>query len=233
MKTSNRILLGVALGIAVMLVMLPLFILRVTVERNTLDESGKLSTDTIPTKTFSLQDFVGIHADGYWDIEIVQGKEYRVDVNVPDDIVDRLIVRIDENKMLSLARKYSPQESVEPIRLQASITLPALSRLSIKNLGRIHFTGFTTDALTIEANGHSTIIGATNNIRNLILNSQGFVKVDLKESKIANAELFCGGLVNIDLNMAGGTLSGLIDGFGKVLYSGEVSEYTLERNIWD
>jgi hypothetical protein len=33
--------------------------------------------------------------------------------------------------------------------------------------------------------------------------------------------------------MAGGTLSGLIDGFGKVLYDGEVKEYTLKRNIWE
>ncbi len=230
MKTSNKILLGVAVSIIAVVVLFPLLMLRISIGQNIIGEHVRSLTDVRQTKTFPINDFTGIQAEGVWDIQLIQGESYQVNIEAPEDYQDYLVVEKVDN-ILHLSLKERPNDT--PLVLKATVALPTLSELQIDGLTRVHFTGFTSEHFTIRSGGHTTIIGTGNTIESLHVNGDGFLKLNLKENLVTHADLRYHGLVDIALSMAGGKLTGLIDGFGKVVYDGEVEEYTLERNVWE
>lgn len=231
MKTSNKILLGVGISIPVIIVILPLIVLRIVLGQNLFADRVETLKQENMTREFMIKDFSGIHVAGHWDIRIQQGENYAITIESLESVLDVLSVEKKRNQLeLILSDVEHPHQIVKVI---ATITLPSLSSLELEGLNRVHLAGFSSEQLSIHADGHTTITGKKNILQNFHLKSEGFVAMNLEESPVTNAELECNGWVKIRLFMAGGTLSGLIDGFGKVVYDGEVKEYTLERNIWE
>lgn len=233
MKTSNKILLGAGISILVIVGILPLIVLRIMLGQNLFADHVETMKQERTTRAFMIKDFSGIHAAGHWDLRIQQSENYAVTIEAPESVLDILIVEKKSNQLDLMLSDSDVEHPHQIVKVIATVTLPSLSTLELQGLNRIHFAGFSSEQLSIHADGHTTITGEKNILQDFHLKAEGFVAMNLEESPVTNAKLECNGWVKIRLFMAGGTLSGLIDGFGKVLYDGEVKEYTLERNIWE
>ncbi len=207
MKTSNRILWGSFAGLlAVPLIFL--VALRVSLGTPAEADSPAPVSGARGSRQIAMVDFTGLELQGHWEVEVSFGETENVVVEGAEDLLAGLSVRRRGNA-LSL-------EMSEPHRdtrkLRASIVCPALDSLWTKGVVDLRFVGFDTDHLLIRTEGVAVLNARGNRIRDLGLRAEGVSKIDLRDNPVGNAELDCEGVVKLQLTMAGGDLTGHVQG---------------------
>jgi len=109
------------------------------------------------TQEFDFSDFTEVGIENAFAGTITRGDSYRVVVTVDDNLVDRLKVEQNGNRVTIGFNKTTATTNAD---LTYEITLPTLSALEVSGASQAQITGFTSgDELSIEASGASRVEG--------------------------------------------------------------------------
>lgn len=229
MRNSQRAIVGL-LGVAVGLMVVVAIWVWVTGERP-VELSGERTT-----RTYDYADFDGVHVAGQWQVTIERGDAWRVSVEVPAEVADR--VRVERGgDVLHLAYDralwfggFGRVDRENDGTPQATITMPALEMLDLSGASRLSFSGFEGGALSVDVSGGVALQGAASRFDTLTLDLSGAGSIDLADVPVTDANVDINGAGNVKLQMAGGRLTGDVSGAANLEYSGTVSAETIDRS---
>lgn len=190
-------------------------------------ERPKDSDKPLVSREFPLADFTGIEVSGHWEIKLTHGETTQVMVRAPEDVMENLSVKKQAGTLI-LSRDKKWQASFE--KVTALITMPSLSQIQLRGLVDLELSGFNSKSLTIYTEGSTSITGKGNHIQILYLRGKGLSKLNLRRNSVISADLRYKGVYKIELSMAGGELTGKIEGVGKVIYDGEVRKESIHKD---
>ena len=226
MKTSNKILLVSGSSLIGMVIVF-LLIFRLTLGNSMTTERPIDSVKPIVSREFPLAGFTAIEVSGHWEVELTRGETTQVKVKAPGDVMENLSV---EKRAGTLLLRTHKKWRSRPRKVTALITVPSLSDLRLSGLVSLVLSGFSSESLTINTEGSTSITGKGNHIHNLHLKGKGLSNLNLRQNSVINADLRYEGVSKIELSMAGGELTGKIKGVGKVIYDGEVLKESIRKD---
>jgi len=238
MKTSHKIL--VFAGIV------PMFIgvLMLLYVKNILEDTGDTTDpyiDSHPrvTKEVLVKDFSKISTDGIWRIHVIQGDDFTVELEAPEKSIEDIKLEKSDDMLFLVSRKkpfsklIAPKASITlPSSIlaipQAFITLPSISEIHLHGMTNLGLSGFDSEAITIDAQDVSTISGKDSMIQQLTLTGNGILLLDMYDTTVTNAHIDYNGLYNVKMAIAGGRLSGQLNGIGTLHCRGDIGVNDIE-----
>lgn len=218
MSNSQRALLG-GIGFVAFLMIVGAVWSRLTVTTEPAI-SGERST-----LTPALTDFAGIEASGRWDLTVARGDAWRVELDVPVELAERIEAGVEDGRLvLGFEGWLGGCGDSDRCRMNASITLPELREVRLSGATTVDFSGFDGEQLTVETSGAAEVDGSSSRYDELDVTTSGAGDIDLDDVTVTNAEVSVSGAGSIALRMAGGTLTGNLSGAASLRYSGTVSE---------
>ena len=188
------------------------------------------------TQEFDFSDFTEVSIENAFAGTITRGDDYRVVVTVDDNLVDRLKVEQNGNRVTI---GFNEATAVTNADLTSEITLPALSGLEVSGASQAQIAGFTgDDELNIEASGASRVEGdissgdadlratGASTVRligagaNLSGEASGASTLDLTDFVTADADVTASGASHIIVNTTG-RLDAEASGASNVDYLGQ------------
>jgi hypothetical protein len=196
-----------------------------------------LGTGNIETQEKSFTGFDRVEAGHVFQVEINQGEDFSVIVRV-DDEVKEFVQVTKQGNTLKLGLKPDRTYTFKNVTLEATITMPELTGVSLSGASHAQVTGFKSakdlnldisgtssmegdieaSAVTCELSGSSTINldGSTND---LVVNASGGSIVKLSEFSTADADIEANGASTVTVNV-NGTLDANASGASRVYYVG-------------
>jgi hypothetical protein len=229
MKKSS-LLLTAGIALAVLIIIVSLFLLRMNVGRDLEIVTGpKLGYSgeriTIPLDTAGIR---SLHFTGGWQIQLSQGSGTRGELSLPVEARDMLrMSREGDVLYLSLGKNFTPGEEMPFL---AELELESLAMFRVEGATDAELQGFRGKELELVFDGASNVTGNGLEMENLRLRTAGASNIDLSDSSFVNVELDLAGASNVEIHLDGGRLSGKIAGFGSVEYSGSISEQTVQTD---
>jgi hypothetical protein len=240
MKKSNKILL-VAGATPILVIFLLLLATRITLPEDDLKVISSIyNVSPHTTKKIDLAGFNEISAKGDWKIHLIQGDTYKVEIKAKEDMIGRLPVE-KRGSILFLGEQASPSTNMNnPTRIniilgknndklpEVTIILPMVSRINLDGMINLDLSGIKNNDLSIHIMGPIEISGSNCTINNISISGTAMSALNLSNINVTNANVDLDGGYTISLLMAGGRLSGRLGGIGKLIYSGNVSENTIQ-----
>ena len=225
MRASQRAVATV-LGLAVALMLAAALWFRLTAE-----PAPELSGERT-SRTFDYPGFDGVAvSSGQWQVDIERGDAWRVTVEMPTELVDDVAVELEGGALsLGASRGQWFGDVDDGNGLKATITMPALRELDLAGASRVTFSGFDGTALSIELSGAGQVRGAASRFDELTLDLSGVGNAALGDVSVTNADVDISGAGNVELRMAGGRLTGDVSGAANLVYSGSVSEQSVQSS---
>ena len=179
------------------------------------------------TRSFDLSGFTHVSANGQWQVTLVRGDQWSVQVSYPAELESGIDVR-EEGGALELRYNlkrswWSDFGSKQALSMTARVVMPALEAVDMHGASSLDLTGFAGERLAIDASGAISIDGRDSRYDTLALRIGGAGRTDLSGVTTTAAQINVSGVQNITLRMAGGTLSGRVSGVSRVDYLGTVS----------
>ncbi len=185
------------------------------------------------TLTPQLGDFTGVEASGQWDSTVMRGDAWRVELDVPVELVDGVEARIDDGRLvlgLDDGSWFGGCPLVDRCRMKASITLPELREVTLSGATALDFSGFDGAKLTVVLTGASDLEGESSRYDDLDLTLSGAGEADLDGVTVTNATVSVSGAASVELRMGGGRLTGNVSGASSLEYAGAVSEHSVSTS---
>lgn len=110
---------------------------------------------------------------------------------------------------------------------KAKISIKRLDSLEVSGESFVSFDGFDGEQLALKCTGEFDLNGENSRFNCLQLEKTGSGRIDLKRSKVTNADVLSMGVGDLILNMDGGRLTGRIMGMGNTVLSGMIAENSL------
>jgi hypothetical protein len=187
------------------------------------------------TQTYDFSDFTGVNASNAFQVEIVQGDHYMVEVTVDDNIAEYLQVEMkDDIVFLGLAPSISMNRTTQ----KARITLPVLTSLHAFGAVTANLYGFrSVQDLKVEVAGASRVQGdieagdvqvkvsgsstlrLKGSGRSADITAVGASTADLSAFPVTNARANAAGASRINLDVSG-VLNADASGASSVRYTG-------------
>lgn len=224
MRNSQRVVAGVIGGVA-------LFILATGVwVRLSASQVPPLSGERA-TRTYDFANFRGVDISGQWRVTVERGDAWRVAVEAPAELIDRLRVGVEGDALeLGYEGRGWFGDFDGDNGLEATVTMPALESLEISGTSLVRFSGFEGSSLSLDVSGAGEIRGASSRFDALTLDASGTVNVELGDVPVTDARVDLSGAGNVTLRMSGGRLTGDLSGAANLEYYGTVSEESVDRS---
>jgi hypothetical protein len=219
--TSSQRALAAALGIVVLVVIASIIWLRLTA--SSVELSGERAT-----LTPALTNFDGLGVAGSWRVDVTRGDSWRVELEVPAEIEDRLSARVVDGMLeIRFEDGFRFGGFGGGYEFGATITMPQLARVTLTGASELTLRGFEGERLAITSTGAAQIEGRASRYRALELTMSGAGEANLSDVTVTDADLGISGAGQVTLRMAGGRLTGHLSGAGEVEYYGTVSEQSI------
>jgi putative autotransporter adhesin-like protein len=220
-RSTGALLVGLG-GMVAALLLLALWV-RLTSTREALPALSGQRT----TRSYDVTGFTQVKATGQWQVTLVRGDEWAVELSYPAELESGIDVR-QERGVLTLRYTFqhswwSDFGSKEARSMTAHVVMPALEAVDMRGASSLDFTGFAGERLAIDGSGAISIDGRDGRYDTLALKISGAGRTDLGGVTAAAAQINVSGVQNVTLRMAGGSLSGDVSGVSRVDYFGTVS----------
>jgi hypothetical protein len=229
-RSVTAVLTGIGVVVAVMLT-LALWV-RVAAPRPE-DYPTSLSGERA-TRSYDFTGFTGVDMSGQWQVTLVRGDAWAVEVSYPTELERFMTVR-REGDALVLGHEFrtgpwSDFGSNERLAVSARVVMPALKDLDLSGASKVDLSGFDGAELEIDASGASSIEGKDSRYDTLELSMSGAGSTDLSGVTITDARVDISGANAITLRMAGGSLSGSLSGASRLRYFGTVARLDVDTS---
>jgi len=174
-----------------------------------------------------LANFDKIDISGSWEVELIQGDSWNVDLSSAEESSGRIEVSVS-NGTLNLSQRSSFNlwgSGSDPV---ATVQMPNLSELDIAGASEVEIVGFEGEELDVDVAGAIEITAKESRYTNLMIDGAGAVDVEFKGLIATNAQIDMSGASDMTLTMDGGELTGDISGAGSVDYYGSVSKQSID-----
>ena len=223
MKQSQKMMFGFA-GLIACVIIAFAALARVSLEQS---EPNAETSNTGVTDMQSLRGFTGITSKGKWKIQLIQGPEWQVKLDYPDDLKEniRAYVRNEQLILEINSRRWWGGNNSQP---KAKITMPELNRLNISGAGEVQVSGFKGKQLELNLAGAIDLKGLDGRYERIEISGAGATDIDLQGVVAKSVELDIAGASSIILTMDGGELTGTMAGAGSIEYYGNVSKQSVD-----
>lgn len=186
------------------------------------------------TRSYDLTGFSGIDTRGQWQVTVVRGDAWAVDVTYPVGI-ERVIEVRKERDALTLRYTadrswWSDFGSNEAASISARIVMPALEAVHLSGASSLDLSGFEGERLSVDGSGAVSIDGRDSRYRALALHLSGAGRADLGGVTTTDARIDVSGVHTVTLRMTGGSLSGRVSGVSRIDYFGTVSSQDIHTS---
>jgi hypothetical protein len=176
---------------------------------------------SIPTDHIDLASIERLYVFGGWDLELSQGNTPSLQVEATERVADRITVTEELGTLRLEVRRNTTYVNV---KLRAVLTVPRIESIEIDGAANLVASGFNQDSLDLELAGAANVDVDDSNFTNVFVDVDGAANVDFGGSTIVNAEVDLDGANNVEFPLLEGSLTGSLDGLGKVVYRGAASE---------
>lgn len=176
---------------------------------------GKIQgSGVMKTEKRDLSGFRKIDAGGALNVEISIQKEFSVEVEADDNLLENIKTVVDGDTL----KIYSKGRISTRNPMNVRITMPELSGLDISGASKANVVNVAADSLAVEASGASKVtINGSSKILNLDVS--GASRVDAENLKVENADVDASGASSAAV-VVSGQLKADSSGASRIVYSG-------------
>jgi hypothetical protein len=167
------------------------------------------------TEARQVASFTAIETEGALDLNVVCGKDLRLEVEADDNILPLISTAVSGNKLIiKPTRSYS---SSDPPSIK--ITVPNINAFSANGAGSIQITGVNNDQIQFYANGAPTI-SASGTTKMVGVDVNGAAKIDTHNLRSDHAVVDSKGVSKVELGVCN-RLDATVSGPSNVTYRGD------------
>ncbi|MBK8147302.1 MAG: DUF2807 domain-containing protein [Acidobacteria bacterium] len=184
---------------------------------------GVKGSGNVVTQKRDVTDFKAVQVGGAFDVEIVAQKEFAVEVEGDDNLLELIKTDVSgETLEIRSEKRFSTNG-----RLKVRISAPDIDKVDLSGASTVNLVGLNNDSLRIESSGASKIKvnGVT---KDLVVDMSGASKLDAADLKSVNANVDASGACHIIVAVSG-DLKADLSGASKVTYSGNPKN--VERKV--
>lgn len=176
---------------------------------------GVQGSGNVQNEKRNVADFSAIDVGGVFDVEIVAQKEFSVEVEADDNLLQYIKTEVKGDTLeISTDKRISPKGGTIRIRISA----PNIENLEVSGASKLSLTNLKNDSLKVDASGASKI-KIDGETRNLEVELSGASRLDAENLKSENANVDGSGASNASINVSG-DLKADLSGASKVTYTG-------------
>lgn len=176
---------------------------------------GVCGSGNVVTEKRNVSGFKGVEVGGVFQVEIVAGKDYSVEVEADDNLVPLISTEVESGVLRIRTEKSISKQSALKIRVSA----PDIESLDISGVSGITLSGVKNSALSVESSGASKI-NVEGSTGNLTVDVSGASQVDAVNLQTTNARVEASGACKITVN-ASNEIDADLSGASKVRYAGD------------
>jgi hypothetical protein len=156
---------------------------------------GVKGSGNAATEKREIAGFKGVDASGVFQVEVVAGSEFAVEVNADDNLLPMIKTEVRGGVLhLETSERISPNSP-----LLVRIAAPDIERLEASGASKISLTGVKNSSLNVGSSGASkiTVEGSTGT---LTVDVSGASKIDAASLLAENASVDASGASNVSVN---------------------------------
>jgi len=177
---------------------------------NSVSGSGKVATDKR-----DVTGFTSVDVSGVFQVEIVSGKDYSVEVQADDNILPLIETNVSGSTLqIDLKDKASTRSD-----MVVRITAPNIERVETTGASKVTASGIKNDSFSINTTGASKVY-LTGETANLDIDVTGASMVDAEQLNAAIVNIQASGASKINVNVSG-ELHSEASGASRIVYSGD------------
>jgi len=176
---------------------------------------GVKGSGNATTEKRNVAAFDSVDVSGVFQVEIVAGKDFSVEVQADDNIVPLVTTEVQGNTLhIGLEKKVDSRSG-----LIVRISAPDIKKIESSGVSKINAAGIKNDAFAIDLSGASklTVSGETAKFK---VDLSGAGKVDAENLKAVDADVDASGACSVSLNVSG-SLKTEASGASHITYTGD------------
>ena len=159
--------------------------------------------------------FTSVDVSGIFQVEIVAGQQYSVEVHADDNLLPLIQTNVRGNTLhIDLSEKASPKNE-----MIIRITAPNIERVETTGAAKVTASGIKNDSFAIGSTGASKV-SLSGETAKLNIEITGASLLDADQLKAANVDVKASGASKIDLNVSD-ELHTKATGASRIVYSGD------------
>jgi hypothetical protein len=180
----------------------------------TLGWGGVCGSGNIATEKRVLSGFKGVDVGGAFQVEIVAGKEYSVEVEADDNLLPLIRTEVDGDVLKIETEKSISRNSSLRVRISA----PDIDSLESSGVSSITLSGVKNTGLKVDSSGASKI-NVEGTTGTLTVDVSGASTVDAANLQAENSNVDASGACKVTVN-ASNEVQGHASGASKIRYAG-------------
>lgn len=169
----------------------------------------------VVTEKRGISGFKSVEVSGIFQVEIVSGKEYSVEVQADDNLIHLIETNVDGDSLkIELSEKASPKSD-----MIVRITAPNIERVETTGAAKVTANGISNESFAIESTGASKV-SLSGETAKLDIDITGASLVDAEQMKAGDVDVKASGASKINVNVSG-ELHTEASGASRIVYSGE------------
>ncbi len=175
-----------------------------------------------------VEPFDQVRLDGIGQVEIALGEADRVVVEAADDVLERVVTRVERGVLVLEQREGHFWRSWKGVQIRFEITMRSVRGLAIDGSGSIHAARLHSDSFAASIDGAGEISVGTADVDRLHVSIDGAGRVALESAKAREARVVVDGAGTVDLGRLQADEAEItIDGHGRVAGSGTVNRLAI------
>lgn len=175
---------------------------------------GVSGSGNVASEKRDFSDFEAVDVGGVFQVEIVAGKDFSVEVEADDNLLPLIKTSVSGNTLhIELEEKVSTKNDIK-VRISA----PSIDNINASGAAKVTASGIKNDSLSIDTSGASKI-NVSGETADLKIEVSGASKVDAQGLAAVNADVDASGASHVNVNVTG-DLRADASGASKITYSG-------------
>jgi hypothetical protein len=181
-----------------------------------LDIGGRVSgSGNVSTEHRGVAGFNSVEVSGVFQVEIVSGKEYSVEVQADDNVLPLIETNVSGSTLhIDLREKASPSST-----MIVRITAPSIERVDTTGAANVTASGISNDSFTINTTGASKV-NLGGETAKLDIKVTGASVIDAEQLNAVAANIKASGASKINVSVSG-ELHTDASGASRIVYSGD------------
>jgi hypothetical protein len=176
---------------------------------------GVSGSGKIATQKRDIDDFDSVEVNGVFQVEIVSGKDFSVEVQADDNLLPLVKTDVDGSTLKIGLDKRISSSHVLTVRVSA----PNIEKIESTGVSTVNASGIQNDSLAVKCSGDSKI-AVSGETSNLTIKVSGASNVDADNLKSVDVDVDANGASHANVNVSG-DLTSRATGASSIVYAGD------------